>query len=77
MKSKQVNTTVLARGSLQLNRRVRLFQGAKPCCLPLLILQKVPVLAYSNQELVDAHGGINGNFPPCRMCKKKKQSEEM
>lgn len=36
---------------------------AEPCSLSVFTLQNVPILSDSNQELVDAHGGINSNFP--------------
>lgn len=36
---------------------------AEPCSLSIFTLQNVPILSDSNQELVDAHGGINSNFP--------------
>lgn len=45
--------------------------GVVPCRLSILILENVPVLSHSNQELVDTHGGIYSNFPACKSCKKQ------
>lgn len=40
--------------------------AAVPCCLTILVLENVPILTNSDQKLIDAHGGIYGNFPTCR-----------
>ena len=47
--------------------------GAAPRRLSIFILQNVSVLSHSDQELVDAHGGIYGNFSACRVKKNNQQ----
>ena len=35
-----------------------------PRCLSVLVLKYIAILSDSNQELIDAHGGIDCNLPP-------------
>lgn len=37
-----------------------------PGGLSVLILQNITILSHSYQELVDAHGGVYGDFPACK-----------
>lgn len=47
------------------------YGGVAPRRLAILILQNVTVLSHRNQELVDTHGGIYGNFPTCESLEKQ------